>query len=89
MVYVQVAFTYDAFNNVTVTSNALQTTTGMVPANSITPGTSGGSGTLYQSIATYTATVAAGVASVTCSPLVGGSQNFGVCGGAISGPWGV
>ena len=89
-IYAQVDFTYDAYNTVTVVDNMMKSTTGAVPASTVTPGGSGGgSGTLYQPIASYTATVTAGKASVVASRLVGGSQQFGVCGGAISGPWGV
>lgn len=89
-VYAQVDFTYDASNNVTIVDNMLNSTTGAVPASTITPGGSGGgSGTLYQPVASYTATLAAGKAFVVAQRLIGGSQQFGVCGGAISGPWGV
>jgi hypothetical protein len=89
-VYVQVDFTYDSLNNLTIIDNELKTTTGAVPSSTITPGGSGGgSGTLYQAIASYTATLTAGKASVATQRLIGGSQYFGVCGGAISGPWGV
>jgi hypothetical protein len=96
IVYVQVDFSFDASGNLTISDNMLETSGSTeAPANTITGGsTAGGNGTLYQAIATYTATVMDGKARVSCAPLVGGSQNFGVClagptTAGISGPWGV
>ena len=90
MIYVQVDFSYDAFNNLTIVANMFKSTTSTAPASTLSPGGSGGgSGTLYQAIASYTAKLTGTTASVSCQRLVGGSQNFGVCNGAIQGPWGV
>ena len=67
-----------------MTDNEVNDTTGTVPASTITPsGTGGGSGTLYQALFSYVAAVTSGKASVLCSPLIAGSQNFGVCQGSI------
>jgi hypothetical protein len=82
-------FTYDVANNVTVTSNTINQSPTPSPASTCTPGGSGRSGTFSQDLFRCTATVTAGKASVTFEQIVGGSQNFGVCAGAISGPWGV
>lgn len=89
IIYVAVAFTYDALNNITVTGNVLtQSSSSSAPANSISSGSGGGSGTFYEPILSYTATVTAGKASVSISQLITSSRNFAVCSGAITQPWG-
>lgn len=85
---VSVPFTYNSGNFVTPTSNTLNLSSSPTSASTITPsGTSGGSGTFNQDILKCTASVVGGKASVVIEPLVSGSQQFGVCLGAISGPW--
>jgi hypothetical protein len=78
-VYVQCAFTYDAYNNVTLTSNTLQATTGVVPASTC----NAGGGTFYWPLASFTGAATGGKARTSPHRLVNGSINFGVCNGAI------
>jgi hypothetical protein len=91
VVYVQVDFTYDAFNNLTIVDNEINySISSTAPTSVVTPsGTGGGTGTLYQSLFMFTATVAGSKASVQIHPYVSGSQNFNVCTATIIGPWGV
>jgi hypothetical protein len=94
VVYAQVDFSYDVYGNITVTDNMINYSTDSTAPDSTTSpsGSGGGTGTLYQSLFAYNATVAgggSGSASVQIFQYVGGSQNFGVCNDSLQGPWGV
>jgi hypothetical protein len=82
-IYVQADFTYDVDDGLTMMDNEVQITSGDVPDSTY----SSGSGTIYQALASYNATVVAGKARVSFSPLISGSQNFAICGSTILNPW--
>ncbi len=89
-IYIQTDYTYDASNNKTIVDSQFKSTSGAVPPSTISPsGSSGGSGSVNWPCCSYNAVVVNGKATTSPSRLIGGSQNFGVCQGALSGPWGV
>jgi hypothetical protein len=93
-VYIQCDFTYSG-GSVSIVDNEIMSTSGTVPSSTFTGSAGSGSGTIYMKLFSVfiTAPVGSGPYTVVASPIVGGSQNFGVCLGAtidqLTGPWGI
>jgi hypothetical protein len=91
IVYAQFDFAFGVNNALTIIDGTINSSDSATPpANTVTTSGSGGTGTLYQTLFLVSvATGTSGVPSVAIAQIVGGSQGFGICGGGISGPWGV